>query len=69
MIFERTTQIAEPIRFARQVSLIVFALVMVGTTLLAYCNDVHLRLVGALCTGIGIGLQAASKLEPSSGRS
>ncbi|WP_434113523.1 hypothetical protein [Paraburkholderia caffeinilytica] len=62
MIVEQTTELAETMCLARQVSLIVFALMIVGTAMLAFSENVHLRLIGALGVGIGIGVLAASKL-------
>ncbi|SEU40227.1 hypothetical protein SAMN03159335_06240 [Burkholderia cepacia] len=62
MIVERTTQLHEPTRLARQVSILVAALMIGGVALLAFSSNVHWRLIGALSDGIGIGFFAASKL-------
>ncbi|WP_155754589.1 hypothetical protein [Burkholderia stagnalis] len=61
MLVEQTSQLPENTRLARQVALIVTVLMVGGVALLAFGN-VHWRLLGALCDGIGIGFYAASKL-------
>ncbi|NIF40085.1 hypothetical protein F3J14_04050 [Burkholderia sp. Tr-862] len=61
-MIEQTMQLAETTRLARQVLLIVVALTVGGAAVLAFGSNVHWRLLGALCNGIGIGFFAASKL-------
>ncbi|KVT01142.1 hypothetical protein [Burkholderia ubonensis] len=62
MLVEKTAQLPESMRVARQVSLVVIALTVGGVALLAFGSNVHWRLLGALCDGIGLGFCAASKL-------
>ncbi|AQH05578.1 hypothetical protein A9R05_41890 (plasmid) [Burkholderia sp. KK1] len=62
MIVEQTRQLGDSTRLARHVALGFMALMLAGVALLAFSPNAHLRLVGALSLGIGIGVQVGAKL-------
>ncbi|MFP3637765.1 hypothetical protein [Paraburkholderia sp. SIMBA_054] len=62
MLMEQRKDLGDSTRLARQVLLIVLAMMLVGGGALAFSSNVHWRIVGALFEGIGIGVFAGSKL-------